>query len=138
MTTIQANVPDFLAKLASEAAAKEHTSLDNIISIALAAHVGAWQVREDIETRAQRGNLQTLDRVLARVPARPPLPGVRTVKPTQQFTPMDPAPKSGQANGLVEGRARFLLDEFPSHRGASAGENPESNGPTPPATPPTQ
>ena len=75
MTTIQANIPDFLAKLASEAAAKEQTTLDNIVSVALAAHVGAWQVRDDIELRAQRGNLQTLDRGLARVPARPPLPG---------------------------------------------------------------
>lgn len=75
MTTIQAQVPDFLAKLASEAAAKERTTVDNIVSIALAAHVGAWQVRDDIEARAQRGNLQTLDRILARVPARPPLPG---------------------------------------------------------------
>ena len=75
MTTIQAQVPDFLAKLASEAAAKERTTVDNIVSIALAAHVGAWQVRDDIELRAQRGNLQTLDRVLARVPARLPLPG---------------------------------------------------------------
>jgi len=45
------------------------------VSIALAAHVGAWQVRDDLEVRAQRGNLQTLDRVLARVPARPPLTG---------------------------------------------------------------
>ncbi len=71
MTTIQARVPDFLAKLASEAAAKEQTSMDNIVSIAPAAHVGAWQVREDMETRAKRGNLQTLDRVLA----RPPLAG---------------------------------------------------------------
>ena len=70
MTTIQAQVPDFLAKLASEAAAKERTTVDNIVSIALAAHVGARQVRDDIELRAQRGNLQTLDRVLARVPAR--------------------------------------------------------------------
>ena len=48
MTTIQANIPDFLAALAHEAADKEQTSLDNIVSIALAAHVGAWRVRTDI------------------------------------------------------------------------------------------
>ena len=54
-----------------EAADKEQTSLDNIVSIALAAHVGAWRMRTDIEARAQRGNLETL----ARVPANPPLPG---------------------------------------------------------------
>ncbi len=75
MTTIQANVPDYLARLATEAAAKEQTSLDNIVAVALAAHVGAWQVRDDIETRAKRGNLETFDRILARVPDAPPLPG---------------------------------------------------------------
>ena len=55
MTTIQAIIPDFLAELAHEAADKEQTSLDNIVSIALAAHVGARRVRTDIEARAQRG-----------------------------------------------------------------------------------
>ena len=54
---------------------RNRTSLDNIVSIALAAQVGAWRVRTDIEARAQRGNLETLDRILARVPANPPLPG---------------------------------------------------------------
>ena len=49
---------------------------------------------------------------------------------------MDPATKIGQVDGIVEARARFLLDEFPPHRGASAGENPDPNGPTPPPTPP--
>lgn len=75
MTTIQANIPDYLAKLAVETAAKERTTLDQVVAIALAAHVGAWQVREDIDTRARRGNLETLDRVLARVPDVPPVPG---------------------------------------------------------------
>jgi hypothetical protein len=75
MKTIQANIPEYLANLAAEAAAKEKTTLDQIVAIALAAHVGAWQVREDIETRARRGNLETFDRVLAKVPDAPPLPG---------------------------------------------------------------
>jgi hypothetical protein len=39
------------------------------------AHVGARKVRDDIETRAKRGNMETLDKILARVPNRPPLPG---------------------------------------------------------------
>ncbi len=75
MKTIHAHVPDYLARLAAEAAAKEQTTLVNIGAVALAAHVGAWQVRDDIETRAKRGNPGTLDEILARVPARPPLPG---------------------------------------------------------------
>lgn len=75
MTTIQANIPDYLAKLAAETAVKERTTFDQIVAIALAAHAGAWQVREDTETRARRGNLETFDRVLACVPDVPPLPG---------------------------------------------------------------
>ncbi len=75
MKTIQANIPEYLANLAAEAAAKEKTTLDQIVAIALAAHVGAWKVREDIETRARRGNLETFDRVMAKVPDVPPLPG---------------------------------------------------------------
>jgi hypothetical protein len=64
-----------LAKLAAEAAAKEQTTLDNIVAVALAAHVGAWQVREDVRARAQRGDLKTFDRILARVSDAPPLSG---------------------------------------------------------------
>lgn len=75
MKTIQANIPEYLARLATEAAAKEQTTFDNIVAVALAAHVGAWQVREDVRVRAKRGNLKTFDRVLARVPSVPPLPG---------------------------------------------------------------
>jgi hypothetical protein len=75
MKTIQASIPEYLARLAAEAAAQEQTTLDNIVAVALAAHVGAWQVRDDIETRAKRGNLEALDRILARVPNGPPLSG---------------------------------------------------------------
>ncbi len=75
MKTIQANIPEYLARLATEAAAKERTTLDHIVAVALAPPVGAGQVRDDIEPRAKRGNLEPLDRILARVPNVPPLPG---------------------------------------------------------------
>lgn len=79
MTTIQANVPDYLAKLAAEAAAKEQTSLDQIVALALSAQLDAWQVRESVEVRAQRGRPELLRDILARVPDVPPLPGDETV-----------------------------------------------------------
>lgn len=75
MTTIKANVPDYLAKLAAETAAKENISLDQVVSVALASQVSAWRVREDMETRARRGKLEDLDRILDRVPDVPPQPG---------------------------------------------------------------
>lgn len=75
MTTIQANVPDYLAKLAAEAADKEKTTLDQIVALALSAQISAWKVREDMETRARRGRQYDLREILARVPDVPPLPG---------------------------------------------------------------
>jgi hypothetical protein len=75
MTTIQAKVPDYLAKLAAEAAEKEHMTLDQIIALALSAQLGAWRAREDMATRALRGQPEDLREILATVPDVPPLPG---------------------------------------------------------------
>ena len=75
MTTIQAKVPDYLAKLAAETAEREHTTLDQIIALALSAQLGAWRARQDMATRAGRGKPQDLQDILATVPDVPPLPG---------------------------------------------------------------
>jgi len=75
MTTIQANVPDYLAKLAADAAAKEKTSLDQIVSAALSSQLSAWKVRDDMETRARRARPEALREILDQVPDRPPEPG---------------------------------------------------------------
>ncbi len=75
MKTIQAQIPDFLARIAAEVAEREKVSLDQIIALALASQLTAWKVRDDIETRARRGNLEAFDRVMAKVPGVPPMPG---------------------------------------------------------------
>jgi hypothetical protein len=75
MTTIEAKVPDYLAALAQEAAAKEKTTLDQIVAVALSAQLNAWKVRDDMETRAKRGRPEDLREILAQVPDAPPLPG---------------------------------------------------------------
>ncbi len=75
MAIIKADIPDFLAKLAAEAAEKENVSVDQIVALALASQLSAWKVREEMETRARRGKLENLDRILARVPDTPPQPG---------------------------------------------------------------
>jgi len=75
MKTIQAQVPDFLARIAAEVAEREKVPLDQIIALALASQLAVWKARDDIETRAQRGNLADFDRIMAKVPKGPPLPG---------------------------------------------------------------
>ena len=75
MTTITANIPDFLARILVDAAEKEHTSVDQIVALALSSQVSAWQVRDSIEVRAERGRKGGLREILAMVPDVPPMPG---------------------------------------------------------------
>jgi hypothetical protein len=75
MSNLEVKIPDLLLKQVNEVAVKEKVSVDQIVSIALAAQVSASQARESISSRARRVDWQKVDDVLARVPANPPLPG---------------------------------------------------------------
>jgi hypothetical protein len=75
MTTIQAKVPDYLAKLAAEVAEREKVSVDQIVALALSAQVEAWRIRDDMETRARRANPADFEALLNKVPDVPPIPG---------------------------------------------------------------
>ncbi len=75
MTTIEAKVPDYLAKLAAEVAEREKVSLDQIVALALSAQVEAWRIRDDIDTRARRATPADFEALLDKVPDVPPLPG---------------------------------------------------------------
>jgi hypothetical protein len=75
MSTLEVKIPDLLLKQVNEVAVKEQVSVDQIVSIALAAQVSASQARESISSRAKRVDWQRVDDILARTPANPPLPG---------------------------------------------------------------
>ncbi|MGO8702065.1 MAG: hypothetical protein ACLQVY_30655 [Limisphaerales bacterium] len=75
MSTLEVRIPDLLFKQVNEVAAKEKVSVDQIVSIALTAQVSASQAREGISSRAKRVDWQKVDNILARVPAKPPIPG---------------------------------------------------------------
>ena len=75
MSNLEVKIPDLLLKQVNEVAVKEKVSVDQIVSIALAAQVSASQARESISSRARRVDWQKVDDILDRVPANPPLPG---------------------------------------------------------------
>lgn len=75
MKNLEAQVPELLLNEVIELAAKQHTSVDQIVSVALAAQVSAWRTRESIASRAGRVDWQKVDGILARVPDVPPQPG---------------------------------------------------------------
>ena len=75
MKTLEAQVPDILVEEVKELAAKQNATVDQIVSLALAAQVSAWRTRESIASRKKRVDWQKVDDVLARVPDVPPQPG---------------------------------------------------------------
>lgn len=75
MKTLEAQVPDILVEEVKELAAKQNATVDQIVSLALAAQVSAWRTRESIASRAKRVDWQKVDDILARVPNVPPQPG---------------------------------------------------------------
>ena len=74
MKTLKAQVPDILVEKVNELAPKQNASVDQIVSLALAAQVSAWRTRESIESRAGRVNWQKVDEILSRVPDVPAEP----------------------------------------------------------------
>ena len=75
MKTLEAQVPDILVDEIKELAAKQNTSVDQIVSLALAAQVSAWRTRESIASRGKRVDWQKVDDILSRVPDAPAQPG---------------------------------------------------------------
>ena len=75
MKNLQAEVPELLLQEVKELAEKQNASVDQIVSVALAAQVSAWRTRESVASRAKRVNWQKVDEILARVPDVPPEPG---------------------------------------------------------------
>ncbi|MFO7691662.1 MAG: hypothetical protein R6V57_01130, partial [Vicinamibacterales bacterium] len=63
------------AVLISEFMPVQNATVDQIVSVALAAQVSAWRTRESISSRAARVNWEKVDDILARVPDVPPDPG---------------------------------------------------------------
>jgi plasmid stability protein len=83
MTTLQAAIPDDLHDALIAQAAREHISVDALVSRTLrqafsAAAQGPEPVRGlglSVQERAARGNWEDFDRIMSRVPDAPPAPG---------------------------------------------------------------
>jgi len=75
MITLNAQIPDTLMKQMLDLAEQEQTTVDQLVAIALAAQVSAWRTSESITSRARRADYAAFDRIMAKVPDVPPMPG---------------------------------------------------------------
>ncbi|RJP68135.1 MAG: toxin-antitoxin system HicB family antitoxin [Ignavibacteriales bacterium] len=68
MSTISLRLPESLHKKARELARKENTSINQLVSSALAEKISALMTEEYIEQRAKRASKEKFKKVLNKVP----------------------------------------------------------------------
>lgn len=75
MSTLSLRLPDSLHRKIRELAERDDISINQFIAIAAAEKAAALLTVKYLEERGHRGDAAVFDRVLARVPDVPPLPG---------------------------------------------------------------
>lgn len=75
MSSLSLRLPDSLHAKIRELAARDDISINQFIATAAAEKAAAMLTLAYLEERAWRGNRAAFDRILARVPDAPPIPG---------------------------------------------------------------
>jgi len=68
MSELVIQLPNYLYQRAEALAKREKISLDELVSLAVASHVSAWQTKGYMEERAQRGSWEKFKAVLQKAP----------------------------------------------------------------------
>jgi hypothetical protein len=68
MINLTVQVPESLYKQVEALAAQENLSIDQLVSITLAAQVSAWSNQNYLQERASRGNWENVQKLLEKVP----------------------------------------------------------------------
>jgi len=84
MSTLSLRLPESLHRKLRALADRDDVSINQFIATAVAEKAAALLTVEYLEERAGRGNAKLFDRLLARVPDVPPVPGDELSIPTRQ------------------------------------------------------
>ncbi len=94
MSTLSLRLPDSLHEKIRELAARDDISINQFIATAVAEKMSALLTIDYLAERAGRGSQAAFERVLRRVPARPPLPGDEW-PPVGRLEPKRRSPRPG-------------------------------------------
>jgi hypothetical protein len=75
MSTMSLRLPDYLHNSIREIADKEHISVNQLVTTAIAEKVSALATERYLNEMSAIGSPDVFDAVMAKVPNRPPLPG---------------------------------------------------------------
>ena len=104
MSTLSLRLPDSLHRKVRQLAEGDDISINQFIATAVAEKAAALLTVEYVEERGRRGNAKLFDRVVARVPDVPPLPGDELPQTRRQA---EKAPKpTSRARSRVRTKSR--------------------------------
>ncbi|HSB67817.1 MAG TPA: toxin-antitoxin system HicB family antitoxin [Candidatus Methylomirabilis sp.] len=114
MSSLSLRLPDSLHEQVRALAVRDAISINQFIATAVAEKTAALLAVEYIAERAKRGDRSAFDRILARVPRVPPLPGEevgpakerRAGRAHQQW-------QAGKARGKAAKTPKKLRSRFP-------------------------
>jgi len=72
MTAINVRLPQSIHKMAKEISKKDHVSLNQFVTSAIAEKISALMTEEYLQERANRGSRQKFLKALAKVPVKEP------------------------------------------------------------------
>ncbi|MCW1967197.1 MAG: hypothetical protein KIH69_003630 [Anaerolineae bacterium] len=68
MTQLQTKIPDYLYQQVSQLSEREHIEIDQIVAMALSAHVALWLNEDFLQKRGRRGSWERFQQRLENVP----------------------------------------------------------------------
>ena len=110
MSTLSLRLPESLHQKLRELAARDDVSINQLIATAVAEKASALLTVDYLEARAQRGDRRAFDRVLARVPDAPPLPGDELPSAYRQANPYQPSPRQERRSSPSGRRVKKTRD----------------------------
>jgi len=75
MSTMSLRLPDYLHNSIRDIADKEHISVNQLVTTAIAEKVSALATEQYLNAMAAKGSAQVFDTVMVKVKNRSPLPG---------------------------------------------------------------
>lgn len=106
MSVLSLRLPDSLHRKIRELAERDDVSINQFLATAAAEKAAALLAVEYLEARAARGDAAVFDRLLARVPDVPPVPGDELPSQRRQGNKARQPTSRGQAKVWSRRRAR--------------------------------
>ena len=109
MSTLSLRLPESLHRKIRELAERDDISINQFIAMAVAEKTSALLTVDYLEDRGRRGSAALFDRVLARVPDVPPMPGDEL--PTAKMSGCTRWPRYQELNAAT-GEPQALARQF--------------------------